>query len=520
MRGKTSFFFLSLICACFQAGATPHTSQTESAITTHSDVKTVVSANMQLPDTKTRGELIQLLMELALANPHSVFSETWMKISSDSQLAAEPETYYQVYQLISQFRHYWYGLNWDGRERLNLSKFHPVFDTNHRQQYRQLSEQNQLGEAVVKLRPNAESYPQSRQALLNLLSQSRQGAWPVLPDGKIKPDEQNENLPIVRQILIRSGDLTENSLSSEQMTSIDYDNITLEAVKAFQARHGLEADGVIGRRTIQWLRLDPASQAVILARSILRSDFPRHQLGESYVLVNIPEFELRVWQGQQQVFASRVIVGRAERQTPILSSHISSVILNPAWHVPQSILKKDLVPKLMKDKEFLTKGQYELVDSEGMTVDPTTVVWDGTEEDFPYRLRQKPGDHNALGRYKFYIQNDDDIYLHSTSTPAYFKKDLRALSSGCVRVEEADDFARLLLKNSKWSDDKLAAFLKQEETKWLPVSSPLPVYTVYWRGWVDKEGKLQFRDDIYSFDSDLESIAKNPVLESLLKQNS
>lgn len=104
---------------------------------------------------------------------------------------------------------------------------------------------------------------------------------------------------------------------------------------------------------------------------------------------------------QQEIFTSRVIVGKTERQTPILSSEISSIVVNPAWHVPTRILQQDLVPKLLKDKNFLDKGQFELVDSQGMTVDPATIVWDGTEGNFPYRLRQKPGDHNALGRYKF-----------------------------------------------------------------------------------------------------------------------
>lgn len=208
-------------------------------------------------------------------------------------------------------------------------------------------------------------------------------------------------------------------------------------------------------------------------------------------------------------------MGQFKRQTPILSSEISSIVVNPAWHVPTRILQQDLVPKLVKDKHFLDKGQFELVDSQGVTVDPTAMVWDGTEENFPYRLRQKPGDHNALGRYKFYLPNNDAIYLHSTSSPGYFKRDLRALSSGCVRVEEADDFARLLLKGSKWNIDKLDKMLKEDTTKWLSMTDPIPVYTVYWRSWVDKQGQLQFRDDIYQFDDDAK-MANSAVINSLI----
>jgi murein L,D-transpeptidase YcbB/YkuD len=256
-------------------------------------------------------------------------------------------------------------------------------------------------------------------------------------------------------------------------------------------------------------------RAVILARSILRSDLPQNMSSRRYVLVNIPEFRLRVLDKKQEIFSSRVIVGQIKRQTPILSSEISSIVVNPAWHVPASILQKDLVPKLAKDKHFLDKGQFELVDSQGITVDPAAMVWDGTEENFPYQLRQKPGDHNALGRYKFYLPNNDAIYLHSTSSPGYFKRDLRALSSGCVRVEEADDFARLLLKDSKWNINKLDQMLKEDTTKWLSMTDPVPVYTVYWRSWVDKQGQLQFRDDIYQFEDDAR-MANTAVINSLV----
>lgn len=304
-------------------------------------------------------------------------------------------------------------------------------------------------------------------------------------------------------------------MNAEQLQLATYDEQTVQAIAHFQQRHGLEADGVIGRRTLNWLRLQPKVRAVILARSILRGDLPLQISSQRHVLVNIPEYRLRVLDGQQEIFSSRVIVGQFKRQTPILSSEISSIVVNPAWHVPTRILQQDLVPKLVKDKHFLDKGQFELVDSQGVTVDPTAMVWDGTEENFPYRLRQKPGDHNALGRYKFYLPNNDAIYLHSTSSPGYFKRDLRALSSGCVRVEEADDFARLLLKGSKWNIDKLDKMLKEDTTKWLSMTDPIPVYTVYWRSWVDKQGQLQFRDDIYQFDDDAK-MANSAVINSLI----
>ncbi len=479
------------------------------------ETKITVKTAIPLPAVSERAELTQQLMEVALTGIHPVFADTWLQLTKQPELTKDPETYYRIYCLLQQFRHEWHALDWDSRERFHLRNFNPSATTLSRQEYAVLVQQTGFDKRIAELRPHTENYLNSRKVLLSLLNESRKGAWPEIPVVKIKPGEVNDSLLLIRQALLRNGDLAEKALTDEQMQQNVYDELTIQAVKQFQLRHGLEADGVLGRRTLGWLRLPPQVRAVILARSMLRSDLPQNVASKRYVLVNIPEFRLRVLDKQQEIFTSRVIVGKTERQTPILSSEISSIVVNPAWHVPTRILQQDLVPKLLKDKNFLDKGQFELVDSQGMTVDPATIVWDGTEGNFPYRLRQKPGDHNALGRYKFYLPNNDAIYLHSTSSPGYFKRDLRALSSGCVRVEEADDFARLLLKDSKWNISKLDQMLKQDTTKWLSMADPVPVYTVYWRSWVDEKGQLQFRDDIYQFDDDAK-MANTAAVNSLM----
>lgn len=478
-----------------------------------------ITATLPLPSAAIRAELTQQLMEVAMTGIHPVFADTWLQLTKRPELAQEAETYYRIYTLLLQFRREWHALDWDSRERFHLKKFNPAVPVLSRHDYALLLQRADAETYIDKLRPHTMNYLASRQVLLSLLSESRKASWPELPAVKVKPGEQNAVLPLIRNVLLRNGDLLSGALTDEQMRQPDYDETTMQAVKHFQQRHGLETDGVIGHHTLKWLRLPPHVRAVILTRSILRSDLPSNISSRRYVLVNIPEFRLRVWDKQQEIFSSRVIVGQIQRQTPILSSKISSIVVNPAWHVPESILQKDLVPKLQKDKHFLDKGQFELVDSQGVTVAPEAMVWDGSEENFPYRLRQKPGDHNALGRYKFYLPNNDAIYLHSTSSPAYFNRKLRALSSGCVRVEEADDFARLLLKGSKWNVNKLEQMLKEDTTKWLPMSDPVPVYTVYWRSWVDKQGQLQFRDDIYQFDDDAD-MANSAVMTSLIGQHS
>lgn len=476
------------------------------------------SIPLSLPSLAVRSELTQQLMEAAMADVHPAFEKQWLQLTKKPELAQDPETYFQIYTLLHQFRQHWHALSGDARERFHLKNFNPTLSASERAQYLTLLQSTDFEQSVNSLRPQTEHYLATRNVLLTLLKDARTAAWPELPALKLEPGESHDALPLIREVLLRGGDLSAKQLDAEQLKLPIYDDETAKAIAHFQQRHGLEGDGIIGRRTLAWLRLQPKVRAVILARSILRGDLPSKISAQRHVLVNIPEFRLRVLDGQQEIFTSRVIVGKTERQTPILSSEISSIVLNPAWHVPARILQQDLVPKLMKDKKFLDKGQFELVDSQGVTVDPTAMVWDGTEENFPYRLRQKPGDHNALGRYKFYLPNNDAIYLHSTSSPGYFKRDLRALSSGCVRVEEADNFARLLLEGSKWNKDKLEKMLKEDTTKWLPMSDPVPVYTVYWRSWVDKDGQLQFRDDIYQFDDDAK-MANNAVMNSLIEHS-
>ena len=511
MRGKlmstTAMLLLTWNSSCFAVTAELR----ESASAPGAEVSTL----LPLPPVAVRAELTQQLMEVAMAGIHPVFAKSWLQLTEQPELAKNPETYYQIYSLLHQFRQQWHALDGDSRERFHLKNFNPVLSAADRDEYAALLQRPDLDRVMNKLRPQTENYLVSRRVLLALLNESRKAPWPELPALKLKPGESNEALPLIRDVLLRSGDLPAGQLNAEQLQLATYDEQTVQAIAHFQQRHGLEADGVIGRRTLNWLRLPPKVRAVILARSILRGDLPLQISSQRHVLVNIPEYRLRVLEGQQEIFSSRVIVGQFKRQTPILSSEISSIVVNPAWHVPTRILQQDLVPKLVKDKHFLDKGQFELVDSQGLTVDPTAMVWDGTEENFPYRLRQKPGDHNALGRYKFYLPNNDAIYLHSTSSPGYFKRDLRALSSGCVRVEEADDFARLLLKGSKWNIDKLDKMLKEDTTKWLSMTDPIPVYTVYWRSWVDKQGQLQFRDDIYQFDDDAK-MANSAVINSLI----
>ncbi|GAA4501767.1 L,D-transpeptidase family protein [Pseudaeromonas paramecii] len=463
---------------------------------------------MPLPSIAEREELAQQLLELALADVHPKFNQLWLQLVS-GQHGQDAQWYADLYGVMAQFRRQWHGIDWQRRERLELTGLDLTVNPDDLARYQRALQAGQLTPLLDESQPQVANYQAMRTNLLRLLDMARQGAWPVTAGKTLHPDEADTLVPQLKYLLARTGDLP----SADQ--DILYDAATVEAVKAFQRRHGLAVDGVVGNHTWFWLNVKPQERAVILARTLLRRDmgplsYPR------YILVNLPEYRLRLLQDGQPLMTSRVIVGQVKRQTPILSSQIASVVVNPAWHVPRSILKKDIVPKLARDPSYLEKEQFDVIDYEGAQVPPDSIPWEhALAAGFPYQLRQRPGDHNALGRYKFYLPNNDDIYLHSTSSPRLFNKDSRAISSGCVRVEQAAELAHLLLQGSAWTDERLGNLLEETTTKWLPLRNPVPVFTVYWRSWLDDQGQLQFRDDIYGFDAG-SRMGDSQVMASLL----
>jgi len=274
------------------------------------------------------------------------------------------------------------------------------------------------------------------------------------------------------------------------------------AVIAFQKRHGLKPDGIIGRRTIAWLNVSPKRRAELLDRNMERQHHFFENVSDSYLLVNIPQFQLSLIEQGQKVLNSRVIVGKNKRPTPEIQAHIKNVVLNPAWNVPRTIIDKDILPKIRDNNNYLAERNYEVYDYSGNQLELNNFDWSNLATgEFPYRLRQKPGPSNALGRVKFYFDNDQAIYLHDTQNKRLFNRYERAFSSGCVRVEKADELAnwfgeQRVISKKHWRKAKKDPYLNQ----WLRLNEPLPVHLVYWTAWLDKSNNAQFRTDIYKKD--------------------
>nr|WP_285229713.1 L,D-transpeptidase family protein [Motilimonas eburnea] len=232
------------------------------------------------------------------------------------------------------------------------------------------------------------------------------------------------------------------------------------------------------------------------------------------IVVNVPAFEMDVWVEQERVFEARVIVGKPSRQTPIFTTRLDSIVFNPGWNIPVKIMREDILPKAKRDQSYLSSKGYQVLASwsaNAPVIPPEEIDWDTLNpKRFPYRMRQPPGNLNALGRYKFNTPNDMAIYLHDTPGKSLFNKENRSLSSGCVRVENANKFAQTLLTLNKKNPkdyDYLQGNEGEIKTKAISLRLKLPVHTIYQTAWVDGQGKVNFRKDIYDFDQPVSNIS-------------
>ena len=367
----------------------------------------------------------------------------------------------------------------------------------------------QLTSFVASLAPQHPQYAAMHESLLTLVGDTR--PWPQLTGtATLRPGEWSNDIPALREILRRTGMLESTVSTSAKEGRSAYDRELVDAVKRFQTWQGLGADGAIGPATRDWLNVTPAQRAGVLALNIQRLRLLPSELSTG-IMVNIPAYSLVYYQNGNQVLASRVIVGRPDRKTPMMSSALNNVVVNPPWNVPPTLARKDILPKLWNDPGYLERHGYTVMRgwNSKETIDPWQVDRATiTASNLPFRFQQAPGARNSLGRYKFNMPSSDAIYLHDTPNHNLFQKDTRALSSGCVRVNKASELANMLLQDAGWNDTRISDALKQGDTRYVNIRQNIPVNLYYLTAFVGPDGRTQYRTDIYNYDLTARSSAQ------------
>lgn len=361
-------------------------------------------------------------------------------------------------------------------------------------------------ERLQETQPNTHYYLPWRQAFSELEQMASLGDWPLV-ETYLQLGSRNAEVTRLAVQLLRQGDLAdlEAYLPFNNQQPL-FDKPLEDALKSFQKRHQLKATGTSNKVTRNWLNLTPTKRMHLLAHNLRRLHHLPKSLNQRHLMVNMADQRLTFVEQQQLKLDMKIIIGRDGLRTPIMNQWLTSVVLNPLWNVPDSIARERIFPRALENPEYLSSRDYALVDgwhTPSRFVSLDQVPADAFEVEKPnYRIVQKTGNHNQLGRAKFRLSNQQAIYLHDTPYRQVFNSDNRDLSSGCVRLEDADQLVLALLSSDKnWTEEKINQTYQQGEERYLQVRPKVAVYLMYWTSWTDEAGKLHWREDVYHKDT-------------------
>ncbi|MBS0544256.1 MAG: L,D-transpeptidase family protein [Proteobacteria bacterium] len=355
--------------------------------------------------------------------------------------------------------------------------------------------------AVAAQAPQIDAYRHLRATLARYRELEGAGGWPRIAAGPIlRAGDRGPRIAALRARLLASGDLA----AAGGANGDRFDDTLVSAVKRFQARHGLDADGAVGTATLDALNVPVAERIAQIRANLERWRWVAGDIGPDLLLVDIAGFHAELRLAGQPVWSARVVVGRPSRETPTLLDRVQHLVLNPKWVVPPTILREDVIPGMRRNPGYLNSHRLRLVDRSGRTVDASSVDWSGQGGSFPYQVVQSSGADGSLGQIKFALGNRYSIYLHDTPSRALFNRPSRAYSSGCVRVQNPQELAVLLLDDpAQWSAEALKSAIATGKTRTVPVNRQIPVMLLYHTADADASGAVQFRKDIYDRDARL-----------------
>ena len=362
----------------------------------------------------------------------------------------------------------------------------------------QVAAQDDMVTAAKDLAPHHWFYGQLKKALAAQRAHVAEGGWGKVGAGEtLKPGMSDPRVAALRARLAASGDYTAATPADPNL----FDDDLVAALKRFQELHGIDPDGAVGKRTLNELNITAQQRVDQLRLNLERARWVLNQLGDEFIVVNISGFHLYVVKGGVPVWDSRVIVGRTYRQTPMFKSNMRTVVLNPTWTVPPTILKQDMLPKIARDPSYLASHNIAVVDGRGAEVDPGTIDWQQARRGLPYNLVQRPGEDNSLGRVKFLFPNEHAVYLHDTPNRALFERADRAASSGCIRLENPMALADYLLAgDTDWPKERIEEVLAAGHTQNIILKRTMPIVIIYWTAQLDRDGTMHFFPDLYNRD--------------------
>jgi murein L,D-transpeptidase YcbB/YkuD len=323
------------------------------------------------------------------------------------------------------------------------------------------------------------------------------GGWKAMPEGVVQPGTNSEVVSLLRERLFLSGDLKEGEGSFSTL----FDGNVEKAVKRFQASNGLTPTGTVDKRTVAALNVPAAARLRQLKTNYARLAEHARSAGKKYIVVNIPAQQIEVVENDRVVSRHSGVVGKPDRPTPILRSAIHELNFNPVWHLPPTVIDKDLIPKgqemARRNQDVLAKYNIDAYGGDGKKLNSSKINWSGGgARGLTYR--QQPGPDNPLGFVKINFHNNYSVYMHDSPSQSLFGRNFRAASSGCVRVEGVDQLAAWLMQEQGWSQERVLGMKKSGERLDVRLKRPVSLYFVYITAWED--GVVQFRRDLYNKD--------------------
>ncbi len=355
---------------------------------------------------------------------------------------------------------------------------------------------------LTQLASKSPRYQRLKKALADYRAMAEKGEWPTIENGKaLKSGMDDPRIPVLRKRLAASGDLKSNDTPDSSI----YDEELVKVVKAFQLRHGSKEDGVIGPDTLKALNVPLSYRIKQMAINLERRRWMKDDFGKRYIFVNLADQFMKVVDTidgrEKTIFASRAVVGRPYFDTPIFDDKMSYIVINPYWNVPPSLANREFLPQLRKDAGYLQKKKIRILGASG-EIDPYSINWKSLSR-IPYRLRQDTGGQNALGRIKFMFPNKFSVYIHDTPAKNLFSRDTRYFSAGCVRVQKPINLASILLKEQGWTEKRITKQIASGKRRIVRFKTKVPVHITYLTSWVNKNGQVNFRNDVYKRDKNL-----------------